>query len=309
MTFNLEEIEKLVSVHEELIRVLIVTTKGSTPRETGARMLVWDKGQKGTIGGGALEFKLLNICRKRIADRKLNPHVISQPLGPGLGQCCGGHIKFVLEYFNNDLLDEIKETVSKKSIYTRSVQKRVDGKETYNPLLIEGLPIFKEGWLAEELIENKEQLWIFGSGHVGTAIVNLVSNLPSIEITWIDFEEDRFPKKIPDGVNKVIAANPEQLTKYAPEGGLFLVLTHSHDLDLKVMEGLLRKDFSYLGLIGSRTKWSRFQQRLLSLGLPQNVLNKVKCPIGIRDLGKHPWQIAVGVSAEILELTNQTNDN
>ena len=300
MTFNLEEIEKLVSVHEELIRVLIVSTKGSTPRETGARMLVWDQGQKGTIGGGALEFKLLNICRKRIADKNLSPHVISQPLGPGLGQCCGGHIKFVLEYFNKDLLNGIKERISNKSIYTRSVQWSVDEKETYKAPLTDEFPNFKDGWLAEELTENKEQLWIFGSGHVGTAIVNLVSNLPSIEITWIDFEEDRFPKQIPDGVNKVIAANPEQLTKYAPEGGLFLVLTHSHDLDLKVMEGLLRKDCSYLGLIGSRTKWSRFQQRLLSLGITQEELDKVKCPIGKRELGKHPWQIAVGVSTELL---------
>ncbi len=302
MTFNLEEIENHVSVHKEIIRVLIVSTKGSTPRETGTRMLVWDKGQQGTIGGGALEYKILNICRNRLADGNQNPHIISQPLGPGLGQCCGGHIKFVLEYFNKDLLKSIKEKNLNQSVYSRPIEKGAGTKETYKYTQSEGLSVITKGWLSETLIEKKKQLWIFGSGHVGTAIVGLVSNLPSIEITWIDFHEERFPKQIPEGVNKIVAPNPEQLTKYAPQDGLFLVLTHSHDLDLKIMEGLLRKDFSYLGLIGSKTKWSRFQQRLVSLGLSQESLDKVKCPIGDRELGKHPWQIAIGVSTELLKL-------
>lgn len=308
MTFNLEEIENYISEHVELIRVLIVSTKGSTPRETGARMLVWDKGQKGTIGGGALEYKILDICRRRLASGNQNPHIISQPLGPGLGQCCGGHIKFVLEYFNQDILRSIKGKISNKAIYSRPILEGVEFEApTDHPPSAE-MPVVKDGLLTENLIKPKGQLWIFGSGHVGTAIVNLVANLPSIEITWIDFQEERFPKQIPPGVNKVIAPNPEQLTKYAPEGGLFLVLTHSHDLDFKIMEGLLRKNFSYLGLIGSKTKWSRFQQRLLSLGLSQEILGKVICPIGDRKLGKHPWHIAVGVSIELLEQINRCKD-
>lgn len=301
MTLNLEEIEQLVAEHEEIIRVLIVATQGSTPRDTGTRMLVWTKGQKGTIGGGALEYKILDICHQRLAGGKQNPLVISQPLGPGLGQCCGGHVKFVLEYFNIDEVNSIKAKTTDQTIYGRPIERDIDGEVVQNFPSVENLPVFKDGWLLEQLVASKEQLWVFGSGHVGTAIVNLVSKLPSIEITWIDFQEDRFPTDIPAGVNKVVATDPEQLTKYAPTGGLFLVLTHSHDLDLKIMEGFLRKDFSYLGLIGSRTKWSRFKQRLLGMGLAEEVLNQVKCPIGKRDLGKHPWQIAVGFSTELLE--------
>ena len=305
MTLNLEEIEQLVAEHEEIIRVLIVATQGSTPRDTGTRMLVWTKGQKGTIGGGALEYKILDICRQRLAGGNQNPLVISQPLGPGLGQCCGGHVKFVLEYFSIDEVNSIKAKTTDQTIYGRPIERDIDSKMVKNFPSVENLPVFKDGWLLELLVTCKEQLWVFGSGHVGAAIVNLVSKLPSIEITWIDFQEDRFPTDIPPDVNKIIAADPEQLTKYAPPGGLFLVLTHSHDLDLKIMEGLLRKDFSYLGLIGSRTKWSRFKQRLLSLGLSEEVLNQVKCPIGNSALGKHPWQIAVGVSAELLEHLNR----
>jgi len=305
LTFNLEEIEQLVAEHEEIIRVLIVATQGSTPRDTGTRMLVWTRGQKGTIGGGALEYKILDTCRQRLAGGNQNPLLISQPLGPGLGQCCGGHVKFVLEYFNMDGVNSIRVKTTDQTIYGRAIEKDIDGKMVQSFPPVENLPVIKDGWLLEHLVASKEQLWVFGSGHVGTAIVNLVSKLPSIEITWIDFEEDRFPSRIPAGVNRIVAANPDQLTKYAPQGGLFLVLTHSHDLDLKIMEGLLRKDFSYLGLIGSRTKWSRFKQRLLGLGHAEEALNKVKCPIGMRDLGKHPWQIAVGVSAELLEHLNK----
>ena len=108
MTLNLEEIEQLVAEHEEIIRVLIVATQGSTPRDAGTRMLVWTKGQKGTIGGGALEYKILDICHQRLADGNQKPLVISQPLGPGLGQCCGGHVKFVLEHFNVDEVNSIR---------------------------------------------------------------------------------------------------------------------------------------------------------------------------------------------------------
>ena len=239
MTLNLEEIEQLVAEHEEIIRVLIVATQGSTPRDTGTRMLVWTKGQKGTIGGGALEYKILDICHQRLAGGKQNPLVISQPLGPGLGQCCGGHVKFVLEYFNIDEVNSIKAKTTDQTIYGRPIERDIDGEVVQNFPSVENLPVFKDGWLLEQLVSSKEQLWVFGSGHVGTAIVNLVSKLPSIEITWIDFQEDRFPTDIPSGVNKIIAAEPDQLTKYAPSGGLFLVLTHSHDLDLKIMEGLL----------------------------------------------------------------------
>lgn len=300
MTFNLEEIEQQVSEHEELIRVLIVSTNGSTPRESGTRMLVWHEGQKGTIGGGALEYKIQAICRSRLVDGNHDPQVISQPLGPGLGQCCGGHVKFVLEYFNKGMVGEIKTKLIDLEIYERPVQKAKESiRKDNHPSPLE-LPVIHKGWLTEKLVITKEHLWVFGAGHVGTAIVNLVSNLPTFEITWIDFHEDRFPPRIPDGVKKLIASNPDQLTKYAPQGGFFLVLTHSHDLDLKIMEGLLRRDFRYLGLIGSKTKWVRFQKRLRSLGIQQEVMLRVKCPIGNKDLGKHPWQIAIGVSEELL---------
>ena len=304
MTFNLEEIEHHVAEHGEIIRVLIVATKGSTPRETGTRMLVWEAGQKGTIGGGALEWNILATCRSRLATGKQSTHIINQPLGPGLGQCCGGHLKLVLEYFNVALVQSAKEKLANRSVYTRPIKQGVglDTMPEFPPTA--ELPAIKDRWLTEDLVPRQGKLWVFGSGHVGTAIVKLVANLPAIEITWIDFQEERFPKEIPTGVKKLVVAKPEHLTKYAPDGGYFLVLTHSHDLDLKVMEGLLRKDFSYLGLIGSKTKWSRFQQRLRSLGIAQEVLDKVKCPIGERPLGKHPWQIAIGVSAELLTQLN-----
>lgn len=132
MTLNLEEIEQLVAEHEEIIRVLIVATQGSTPRDTGTRMLVWNEGQKGTIGGGALEYKILDICHQRLADNNQNPHVISQPLGPGLGQCCGGHVKFILEYFNLDIINSIRAKTTDLKIYGRPIEREIESKVVQN---------------------------------------------------------------------------------------------------------------------------------------------------------------------------------
>ena len=89
----------------------------------------------------------------------------------------------------------------------------------------------------------------------------------------------------------------------APPGAFYLVLTHDHDLDLRITEAVLRRgDFAYLGLIGSKTKRARFEHRFEQRGVPLDAIARMTCPIGIGSAhGKEPEVIAVGVVAQLLQ--------
>ena len=107
------------------------------------------------------------------------------------------------------------------------------------------------------------------------------------------------PDLIP-GVEPLVAQDPLRVVSHAPHDAEHLVLTYSHDLDLKLCDALLRHGFGSCGLIGSATKWARFRKRLAAMGHTDAQIARIACPIGDPTLGKHPQAIAVGVAARYL---------
>lgn len=148
---------------------------------------------------------------------------------------------------------------------------------------------------------------IFGAGHVGKALVGVLAGLPA-RILWIDARAEQFPAEIPPGVERIVTDAAEDEVKDLPPGSFTLIMTHSHDLDLMLCERLLKRgDCRYVGLIGSATKWKRFETRLLHKGFPPEQVRSIRCPIGIDGIaGKHPREIAIAVAAELLLLRGKT---
>jgi xanthine dehydrogenase accessory factor len=97
------------------------------------------------------------------------------------------------------------------------------------------------------------------------------------------------------------AAEPPAALPHAPRQAHHLILTYSHDIDLALCHAALRHGFASCGLIGSATKWARFQSRLRALGHSDAQISRITCPIGDPLLGKHPQAIAVGVAARLLD--------
>jgi xanthine dehydrogenase accessory factor len=162
-------------------------------------------------------------------------------------------------------------------------------------------PGLVQGWLVEPVMEAERQVWVWGAGHVGRALVAVLAPLPGIAITWVDTGPERFPEAIPDGVTPVWAAAPEALVAHVPVSAEHLVVTYSHALDLELCHRLLGRGFCWLGLIGSATKWARFRSRLAALGHSGVEINRITCPIGDVSLGKHPQAIAIGVGLQLLK--------
>ncbi len=161
-----------------------------------------------------------------------------------------------------------------------------------------------DGWAIEPAERRHVELWMFGAGHVGRAVVGILANLRQVRISWVDFEAGRFPARIPETVDRVVARHPQRIARYAPGGAWHLVFTHSHDLDLEICNALLGTEFAEIGLIGSSTKWKRFRKRLVALGHAPGKVDRIRCPIGRKSFGKEPWAIATGVAAELLESLN-----
>ena len=169
-------------------------------------------------------------------------------------------------------------------------------------------PLDAERLAAWPLPHARFHLWLYGAGHVGQAIVRLLEGI-DCEVVWIDEREGEFPEPaaLPEQVTTVYSDRADDEVRDAAPGAWHLVLTHSHDLDLRIVEAVLRRgDFGFLGLIGSTTKRARFEHRLRERGIDEVLLQRLVCPIGIEGIvGKHPEVVAVSAVAQLLRLSSQ----
>ena len=154
-------------------------------------------------------------------------------------------------------------------------------------------------------------LQLYGAGHVGRAIVQLLAGIPC-SVQWIDERESEFPAEpLPAHIQRVCVEPVQAEVAAAPPGAFYLVLTHSHDLDMAIAQAILaRADFGLFGLIGSKTKRARFEHRLQARGVSDALLARMVCPIGLPGIaGKEPEVIAVAVVAQLLQAASVPSDS
>lgn len=260
-----ETAQRWLAARRAAVLVEVTEARGSVPRTAGTRMLVSADDVAGTIGGGHLEWKAIDAARRRLAADPAAPHTEHYPLGPALGQCCGGAVALAYSALTGDALAR---------------------------------------WPVDAF---RFELQLYGAGHVGRAIVRALTPLP-VRITWIDEREDEFAAAgtEPHGaaqIQRVCVDSVEAEVAHAPAGAFYLVLTHQHDLDLRITEAILKRgDFAYLGLIGSRTKRQRFVHRFEQRGIGAEAIARITCPIGVPGVdGKEPEVIAAAVVAQLLQ--------
>lgn len=289
------------SAYGRVVRVVVAAVHGSAPREVGAAMLVWAEGQSGTVGGGALEYELAQSARVLTGDRASR-----HALGPDLGQCCGGAVEVICEVYDPERARALPEDVIARGPEPMPLSVKRILREARNQGRI---PQAKrlDGWFVEGVRPPDQPLWIWGAGHVGRALVDVLHPIPGLSISWIDTDANRFPQSPPPCVQVVPAKDPVRLVPHAPPHAAHLILTYSHDLDLALCHALLQHGFGSAGLIGSATKWTRFRKRLSVLGHMNDEIARISCPIGDPALGKQPHMIAVGVAYRLLLSRNKTH--
>lgn len=263
-------------------------------------MLVTTSGQSGTIGGGTLEFEAVAQARQMLLEGGARARR-AVPLGPALGQCCGGHVDLAFERFvagdlpEGDVFARVLDGAAQMPFAVARALQSLRGGQI--------APVLIDGWLVERIAPAQTPLWIYGAGHVGRAVVQVFAGLP-FAITWIDDATARFPEDIPADINPLLAANPADAVALAPPDAIHIVLTYSHALDLEICHRVLLQAHGRLGLIGSKTKAARFRKRLRELGHDPATIARLNCPIGDKSLGKMPAAIAIGLASELLQLRN-----
>jgi xanthine dehydrogenase accessory factor len=256
------------------------------------------------------------------------------PLGPSLGQCCGGFVRLLFEVFTPrerdsllgiaDLSDALLlrplaggaplEAAADRKAHrstwplpvTRAVREMLSGARPREPALVrcgKGEP----AWFIEPVSRRRYPVYVYGAGHVGRALVRVLQDLP-FAVTWIDTSADRFPGTIPAHAKAEIVRDPAAFAGATAGEAFHIVLTYSHALDLAICLSLLRRgDFRYLGLIGSGTKRARFIRRLSNLGVGEASLARLVCPIGVPGLaGKEPAVIALSVAVQLAAVSDQS---
>ena len=151
---------------------------------------------------------------------------------------------------------------------------------------------------------TRRRVAVFGAGHVAQALGGLAPWLAA-DVVLIDPRDEaeiqpRLPAQRPYEI--VLVDAPEGEVAGLPDDALVLVMTHSHALDLEILEHAVRRDFPYVGLIGSERKWARFQKRLEQRGVPAERIARVRCPIGLSKRSKEPASIALSVAAELADV-------
>ena len=262
------KINKLTSnidYKKNIIKAKIINVKGSSPNKINDFMLVAPKDIFGTIGGGNLEYLVIEES-KLMLKNKSKRKKLNIPLGPGIGQCCGGYVEIILTKHKNT-----------------------------------------DAAIKDEKVNDsfKEDLYIFGAGHIGQALIETLGNL-NFNTYLIDSREEYLKMSVNKDVNYLLSKEPWKVVNKLKDNAYYVVLTHSHEYDLKILNEILTKKFTFVGLIGSTTKKKRFFKRLTENGHDKNIIKKIECPIGV-DIGnsKDPNEIAFSIITRLIYLKNQ----
>jgi len=266
MTLSATDLISFLAANSATIVAELTAVRGSSPRAAGTFMLISAEAQIGTIGGGALEYMVIDRARQ-VLRQGGHEDDLDIPLGPEIGQCCGGRVDVALRRMSAATVDRLKVRI------------------------------------AAELAARRH-VFLFGSGHVGHALARALSALP-LQVHVVDTRPDELID-LPANIITHAVAMPEAVVRSAPMGSAYVILTHDHALDFLVgAEALQRGDAPYVGMVGSKTKRARFRSWYLDEGYPADALDKLVLPIGGKafpdGLGdKRPEVIAALAAAEIL---------
>ncbi len=344
MDNTISDLRRLLQNNHTVVIVTVASTRGSTPREPGAKMLISENEIAGTIGGGHLELKAMQIARNMLAVNH-NTEFKTFSLGAGLGQCCGGMVSLFFEVVTKksawpqdawsfatvgqefirvipidastgmpamlvtmqNMIGCIEPGKAIKSLVAKARYMLEHGEET-GILTIKNDGGGDHQYLFDPVRDLDFKLFLFGAGHVGHALIKQLADQPC-HVTWVDSRDDQLPEHTAENILPVCTDTPEAIIDEAPKGSYFLVMTHDHRLDEKLAELILRRDdYAYFGLIGSLTKRKKFEHRLLQRGINTAKLSRMTCPIGISGIrSKRPEAIALAVTAELLKQHEKNN--
>jgi xanthine dehydrogenase accessory factor len=301
-------IRQTIERHGSAALLSVIDAAGSVPRESGARIVLQpDGGFFGTIGGGRLEYEAIARARAALAAGRGPAEFRDWPLGPNLGQCCGGMVRTLTETFDTADLAAVRHFEEAEMSGAFATASRLDENGRIARMLAPHADAqtrqsaFDRTAFHEQFGESATPVLLFGAGHVGRAVMLALAPLP-FAVRWIDGRRDQFPSHVPQNTVAVCTDDVSHELAQAPRDAMVVVMTHSHPLDFDITAAALQRDaFDFVGLIGSETKRARFSTWARQFGITESRIDGLICPIGLPQIrSKEPAVIAAGIAAQLL---------
>ncbi len=294
----------------------VIKSSGSSPGRQGFKMAVCDDGALyGSIGGGIMEYEIVEEIKTLFKSKKYEPRLIRKyhnknETGISLNEYSGEQIIIVQPLLGDTLsvINDISNCIDKNQTGileimcgSISLEKTSSNKGyRYQTDIVNDVT-----WKYNEFISPGDTIYIIGAGHVGTALSKIMVNL-DFNIVLLDNRENHVMFEDNNHVHtrKIIDFN--NIEEYVTEGcnNYVTIMTNSHDNDLLVLSKLIKKELSYIGLLGSQKKRDKFLKHLRNTGVSDNHLKKLHTPAGINIASITPAEIAVSIAAEIINVKN-----
>lgn len=306
---------------ERCVLCSILATSGSSPRGAGAKMAVFADGSAlGTVGGGAVEQ--LSVQRALAAIRSGENELKSYDLHPNdvsdIGMICGGRVTVYFQLFTPEQTDDIavlrswRETLEKDVDLWLLLALDGEGVKEFRVLTREDIPqedkaLFTsralwEGERYAEPLARAGKVCIFGGGHVGSALVPVLSTV-GFRVVMFDNREALAKRENYPAADEVIFGDFRHIydkVTLTPDD-YAVIMTPGHQADFEILAQVLKSEASYIGCIGSRGKVAKTRAKLLEAGFNEADLARIHSPIGLPILAETPEEIAISIAAEVIE--------
>ena len=296
--------------------MLVTESAGSSPGRQGFKMAINQKGEmKGSIGGGIMEHKLVEMMKSNLAETKASTqlkkqvHRKDQPLNQSGMICSGEQTVLLLPVSSNDH-DCIKEMIlcldkKEKALLSINPQGLSLKHNLNNPQPFTYSQESEEDWSYQENLGYKYKVFIVGGGHVSLALSELLKSL-DFYITVIDDRPELNTLDNNTFADQKIYCKYEEVEQYLPPGkeNFVLLMTFGYRDDNIVLRKIIHQDYGYLGMMGSKEKVRQIFDEMEKDGFDPDLKQRVHAPIGIQIKSKTTQEIAVSIAAEIVKVKN-----
>ena len=303
--------------------VTIIADRGSAPRGAGSQMLVGAEGRiLGTIGGGAVEGKADAMARQLLTEQRSCCHLfqLHDAAKENICMVCGGDVKVQFQYIPGT--SAAWETLAGKLLEMTSNRQpgwlalKTDGSEPSllssdgDVLLGDAVcgEVTPEGWkpsVSERVfclpLPIGERAVIFGGGHCAQALAPLLHTV-GFRVTVFEEREEYGCRENFPSAEQIIVGDYTRIGDHLQftADDYIVVMTNGHSYDLEVQDQVLRGDFAYVGVIGSRRKTAAVNQKLRERGVSEKAIARVHTPIGTPIKAITPEEIAVSITGELI---------
>lgn len=298
-----------IAAGKNTVLVTILSHTGSAPRGAGSQMLVGTKGlMAGTVGGGAVEGRSIEEAQ-RLLQEGGSAEIREYPLHPSLkddiGMVCGGEVTVLLSPVdgNSSAWRDAVEDVEARFRGQTGGTLWLSMKDNSAPIVTDkDAACPAEGYFPVNMPAS-QRVVIFGAGHISRAVTPLLRMVDFEVVVFDDRPEFAVKEAFPDA-QAVLCGSYNTIEELLPlkDDDFIVVLTSGHSNDFQVLEQVLRREFPYVGVIGSAAKTAAINKRLWAAGIPQEATDKVYTPIGTKIGAVTPEEIAVSITGELISV-------